>query len=253
MIGLSSMAANTALAVGKCKTRGQISWLADKIASMWRDGRIGDDEYAFLITLMGLRTSRRDDGLKRFSLARVTAFVPRGRQASPDRAASRARKRMLGGSNALPKGLSKLFPEGTRAVLAVVASEIKRDGFCTAPIDRIAAIAGVCRTTVQTALHEARRLGLIAITARPRKGRKNLTNVIEIVSREWQRWIDRGIAMARAIGSKIVNFGNPTQTSLFTKEGKQDVCDHALGAGKRCETCRQRRYCEGEARKLGRL
>ena len=51
---------------------------------------------------------------------------------------------------------------------------------CDLPIDQIGALAGVCRTSAHNALHEARLLGHIKITERPRPGRKNLTNLIEI-------------------------------------------------------------------------
>jgi hypothetical protein len=79
--------------------------------------------------------------------------------------------------------------EGQRAVLCIVAGEIKHRGLCDLPIDKIAALAGVCRTTVQTTIHEARRLGHIKITERPIPGRKHLPNVVEIASAEWPAWI----------------------------------------------------------------
>jgi hypothetical protein len=79
--------------------------------------------------------------------------------------------------------------EGQRAVLCIVAGEIKHRGLCDLPIDKIAALAGVCRTTVQTTIHEARRLGHIKITERPIPGRKHLPNVVEIASAEWRAWI----------------------------------------------------------------
>ena len=94
-------------------------------------------------------------------------FTPRQRQRSPDRKASRDRRRMLGGSSALPDNLRHHYTEGQRSVLCIVAGEVKRHGVCDFPIDKIAALAGVCRTTVQTTLHEARRLGHIKITERP--------------------------------------------------------------------------------------
>jgi hypothetical protein len=115
------------------------------------------------------------------------------------------------------------YTEGQRAVLCIVAGEIKRQGVCDFPIDKIAALAGVCRTTVQTALHEARLLGHVTIEERPVPGRKSLPNVVRISSREWLVWIKRGPSAARAIGSKPVNLVNTTKTvDLRKKEAWQE-------------------------------
>jgi hypothetical protein len=105
---------------------------------------------------------------------------------------------MLGGSSSLPGTLRHHYTEGMRAVLTVIAGEVKRQGRCCLPIDQVAALAGVCRTTVQSTLHEARRLGHVSIIERPRPGQKSLTNVVEIVSPEWHAWLKRG---PRRIGS----------------------------------------------------
>jgi hypothetical protein len=126
------------------------------------------------------------------SSVRPNRFVPRQHPRSPDRQASRDRRRTLGSSSSMPPALRAFFTEGQRAVLCIVVGEVKRHGTCTLPYDQIAALAGVCRTTVQTTMHEARRLGLINITERARPGRKNLTNVIRIVSAEWLTWMKRG-------------------------------------------------------------
>jgi hypothetical protein len=112
---------------------------------------------------------------------KASHLVSRQRQRSPDRLASRERRRALGGSGALPDGLRRQYIEGQRAVLTIIAGEVKHHGICDLPIDKIAALAGVCRTTVQTTLHEARRLGHLKITERPVRGSKSLTNLIEII------------------------------------------------------------------------
>lgn len=130
---------------------------------------------------------------------RPSLFKERQRQRSPDHKASRERRRRLGGSSALPDTLRHFYTEGQRSVLCILAGEVKRHGICDLPVDKIGALAGVCRTTVQTTLHEARRLGHIAISARERLGRNgrrigpNLTNVIKIASPEWLAWIERGV------------------------------------------------------------
>jgi hypothetical protein len=128
-------------------------------------------------------------------------FSPRRHPCSPDRQAARERRRMLGGSGVMPHNLRANYTEGERAVLCVVAGEVKHHGSCDLAIDTIARRAGVCRTTVQTAMHEARRLGHLKITERPQRGHKSLTNVLEIISPEWRAWIKRGPAAARYIGT----------------------------------------------------
>ena len=150
-------------------------------------------------------------------------FTPRQRQRSPDRKASRDRRRMLGGSSALPDNLRHHYTEGQRAVLCIVAGEVKRHGICDLPIDKIAALAGVCRTTVQTAMHEARRLMHIKITERPVPGRKSLPNIVEVISPEWKSWLKRGPSAARLIGSKSVNLASTTKnTDTRKKEASEE-------------------------------
>ena len=150
---------------------------------------------------------------------KASHFTPRQRPRSPDRQASRDRRRRLGGSSALPDTLRHHYTEGQRAVLCIIAGEVKGRDICDLPIDKIAALAGVCRTTVQTALHEARRLGHIKITERPIPGRKNLPNVIEVVSAEWRTWIKRGRPAHRPIGSKTVNLVSTTKREDVPQRG----------------------------------
>lgn len=161
----------------------------------------------------------------RRGLARqITRFISRKPPCSPDRLASRQRRRKLGGSGCMPDTLRAHFTEGERAVLAVVAGEVKHHGVCDLPIDKIAALAGVCRTSVQNALHEARLLGLIAIRGRPRRGAKNLTNLIEILSPEWRAWLKRGPAAHWPIGSKAADTSkilNPTKIKEEKNKGRK--------------------------------
>jgi hypothetical protein len=177
-------------------------------------GHVSDDDATFLAACIQARrplSHRTSTG--HFAVPRrLSRFLPRRAQHSPDRKASRDRRRVLGGSSALPDNLRHHFTEGQRAVLCVIAGEIKRCGQCDFPIAKIAALAGVCRTTVQNAVHEARRLNLIKVTERPQPGRKNLSNIIEIISREWLAWIKRGPSAASAIGSKTVKTVPPTKS-----------------------------------------
>jgi hypothetical protein len=156
-------------------------------------------------------------------------FAPRKPPNSPNREASRSRRRMLGGSSALPHKLRHFYTEGNRAVLCIVVGEIKRRGICDLPIDKIAALAGVCRTSVQNSLHEARRLRHIRITDRPQPGRKHLPNIVEIIASEWLAWIKRSPPATRARGSKPVKIVSTTKSKYKKKEAQQD-CQRTNGS-----------------------
>jgi hypothetical protein len=60
---------------------------------------------------------------------------------------------------------------------------------CSLPIDAIAALAGVSRTTAQNTLRQARHLGLLEVKERRRRGLPSLTNVIKVLSKEWSAWL----------------------------------------------------------------
>jgi hypothetical protein len=130
---------------------------------------------------------------------------------SPDRLASRARRRELSLCGALPRPLAVRFTEGERAVLAIVAAEVKAKGACDLSLEAIAARAGVCVTLARDAIRHAAAGGLALVIERRRHGRPSLTNVVRIVSRDWLAWIWRGG------GSKT---SNPTNTLRF----KQPNC-----------------------------
>jgi hypothetical protein len=209
-------------AINLCGDPGQLHETARLLWRAYGAGEISDDESNYLQSLINRRRPLRHTDVHakpagRFAGRLCGRFTPRQRQRSPDRKASRDRRRMLGGSSALPDNLRHHYTEGQRSVLCVVAGEVKRCGVCDFPIDKIAALAGVCRTTVQTTLHEARRLGHIKITERPQPGRKSLPNVIEIISPEWRTWIRRGPSAARRIGSNSVKMVNPTKNTDLRK------------------------------------
>ena len=45
---------------------------------------------------------------------------------------------------------------------------------------------------VKNALRTAARLGLLTVEERRREGRRNLPNVVRVISREWLTWLARG-------------------------------------------------------------
>ncbi|CAN7142823.1 hypothetical protein [Rhizobium sp. LjRoot254] len=107
----------------------------------------------------------------------------------------RQRRRKWGGSSIMPHDLRHFYTEGERAVLGVIAEQVKRKGFCDLCLDKIAEMSGVRRTTVQNAIRKARsgERAHISVQLRPRSGQKNLTNIIRIISSAWMRWLKRSI------------------------------------------------------------
>ena len=191
-------------------------------------GELTDDEAAFLANVAdkrrppGRRTSSAPGIVTAKPLAALrgrlgSRFAPRRPPRSPERQASMERRRRLGGSSALPDTLRHHYTEGERAGLCIVAGEIKRRGICDAPIDRMAAQAGICRTTMQNALRKARQLGHLNITERPVPGQKHQTNLISITSSEWRTWIARAIS-AQPDRVQICENGEHHEEHRFKKE-----------------------------------
>jgi hypothetical protein len=145
-------------------------------------------------------------------VGKISQFKPRVCRAI-DPITSRQRRRKWGGSSSMPDGLRGYYSEAERAALAVVAEQVKRQGFCDLPIEKIADISGVSRTTVQNAIRKARSRDRndITVQLRPQPGRKNLTNVIRIISRDWLRWLKR------SIGFKALNPSERSRESSLSK------------------------------------
>lgn len=216
-------------------TNGDPHQLEDAARRLWSlyPERIDEGEAMFLASRIEARRGQPRPALRSVGAIsdRVNALPARRYQASPDRAASRQRRRVLGGSSALPDSMRHYYTEGERSVLCVVAGETKRQGVCELAIDAISALAGVCRTTVQNTLRLARRLGHLRVTGRPRKGRKSLTNRIAISSAKWLAWIRRAPSAAARIGFNLSKISYPTKNPDKKKSGIQAVWSTRRGHG----------------------
>ncbi len=113
----------------------------------------------------------------------------RGVGSRPRTDASLERRRRWAASGRLPPGLAARFTLAEQAVLALVAAEVARRKDCRLSIENMAAVAGVCRSTVKNAIREAQRLGLLTVEERQVTGWRNDTNIVGIVSREWTAWL----------------------------------------------------------------
>ena len=111
---------------------------------------------------------------------------------SPDRATSIARRRRIAASGAMPGTIAASFTTGEIAALTVIARECQRNGSCTWFMDRIAAVAGVSRTTARNALRQAQTLGLVTVRERRHRGWRSDSNIVRIVSQEWLTWLKLG-------------------------------------------------------------
>jgi hypothetical protein len=151
--------------------------------------RSEDDAQVIDIQLRARQASQasRYEPLRRLP---VSVYRPRRYPCSPDRWASRQRRRVLSSQFPAPPQIRACFSPAEAAALTIIAGEVRDHGYCDLSIDVIGRRAGVCRATVQNAFREAVRLGLIIVRQRPQgHGTKNRTNVITIISNEWLQWL----------------------------------------------------------------
>lgn len=140
------------------------------------------------------------------------------------RAAAHERRRKRGGDGRLPHTIRAEYTEGQRAVLSVVGERVERTGRCDVPIDKLAALAGVCKRTAQYAIRRAQSLGHLAVLFRPRRGQPSLTNVLTITARSWLSWLRPKTKKARSIGCKGVH---ATKTDTDSIAGSRLNCPNS--------------------------
>jgi hypothetical protein len=175
---------------------------------LWRayaNGELSEDEAQSLAELA--RDRQRPKPPPKPAARAVARRPPR----SPDRQRSLERRRRLSGAGMMPPGLGARFTVGERAVLYVIAVEVKRRGQCDLYTDQIAAFAGVGRTTARNAQRLAKRLGLIKVDPRSIGRRYNDANKVTIISREWLAWLAHG-------QKETVKNVKPTQQPYFRYE-----------------------------------
>ncbi len=119
-------------------------------------------------------------------------FARAREQRSPDRQKSIQRRRQLAASGVMDPAIACGYTVGELAVLRIIGDEVVAKGVCDRSIDEIASRAGVCRKLARNTIRLAERNGLILVQRRPRPGRKNLTNLIRVLSAEWMAWLKHG-------------------------------------------------------------
>lgn len=186
-------------AIEDARTLAQMDELSRQLWQGHGSGVLGDNEAQALAEQLHGRRGAIREGIRPVGIpsGRASLFPPRRHVASPDKIASRDRRRLLAFSGPMPPALAARFTTGQLAVLRIVGNEVATKGVCGLCIDAIAARAGVCRRLAQAAIRLAASDGLITIEERRHQGRKNSPNLIRMISREWQAWMRRGGAQKR--------------------------------------------------------
>lgn len=167
-------------------------------AALWRafaEGQVSEAEAEALSALIDARQEGSRD--RRIPSSTEAVRAPAGHSGSPRTSigsrprtdASMERRRRWAASGRLPPALSARFTLAEQAVLSLIAAEVARRKDCRMAVEHMAAIAGVSRSTVKTALREAKRHGLITVEERKVSGWRNDTNVVRVVSPEWVAWL----------------------------------------------------------------
>src|SRR5215217_7253547 len=183
-----------AAAIDGARTLTRLDHLSRSIWQGLTAGAVADDDAQALAERLHARRAivRGEINPVGIPVGRPSIFPPRRPQRAPQRPAAIARRRHLAASGPMPPALACKFTVSELAVLRIIGDEVRQHGHCARCVDEIAARAGVCRSMVKNALREAARLGLLTVEERRREGRRNLPNVVRIVSKEWTNWLARG-------------------------------------------------------------
>src|SRR5215203_1036735 len=199
--------------------------------SIWQGlaaGAVADDDAQALAERLHARRSIVRGEIKPVGLPpnRPLIFPPRRLQRAPQRPVAIARRRHLAASGPMPPSLACRFTVSELAVLRIVGDEVRQHGCCDRCVDEIAARAGVCRSLVKNAIRTAARLGLLTVEERRREERRNLPNVVRIISREWLTWLARGpkpIGVRKVIptAKETKREGSRPSEAVFAAGGQQ--------------------------------
>ena len=211
-------ATQVAAAIDAARTLTRLDHLSKDIWAAFGAGSVTDDDAGHLAELLHERRRVVRGDIKPVGIptGRPSLFPPRRLQRPPDRSVAMTRRRQLAASGPMPPAMAARFTVAELAVLKVVSDEVREKGRCDRTIAELAARAGVGRTSSKNAVRQAAALGLLTVEERRREGRKNLPNVIRVVSREWLSWIQRG--GRRGIGvKKLTPTDNKNKKAAETK------------------------------------
>src|SRR5215208_4513019 len=221
-----------AAAIDGARTLTRLDHLSRSIWQSLAAGAVADDDaQALAERLHARRTALRGD-LKPVGIpaGRLSIFPPKRPQRAPKRPVAIARRRHLAASGPMPPALACKFTVSELAVLRIIGDEVRQHGHCDRCVDEIAARAGVCRSMVKNAIRTAARLGLLTVEERRREGRRNLPNVIRIVSREWTSWLARGGRSSRPAAEPLIGVKKITPTDKNYKTQRSHTAEPLFAA-----------------------
>src|SRR4051812_45933896 len=221
-----------AAAIDGARTLTRLDLLSRSIWQGLAAGAVADDDAQGLAERLHARRSLLRGDLKPVGIppGQPSIFPPRRLQRAPRRPVVIARRRHLAASGPMPPALACKFTVSELAVLRIIGDEVRQHGHCARCVDEIAARAGVCRRMVQNALREAARLGLLTIEERRREGRRNLPNVVWIVSKEWMGWLARGGRSTRPAAEPLIGVKKITPTDSRYKNQRLRTSEASFAA-----------------------
>src|SRR3954468_13660354 len=221
-----------AAAIDGARTLTRLDHLSRSIWQGLAAGAVADDDAQALAERLHVRRSLLRGEIKPVGVpvGRPSLFPPRRLQWAPKRPIAIARRRHLAASGPMPPALACKFTVSELAVLRIVSDEVRQHGQCARCVDELAARAGVCRSMVKNAVREAARLGLLTIEERRRKGRRNLPNVVRIVSKEWTTWLAKGGRSTRPAAEPLIGGKKITPTDSTDKREASRAAEPVITA-----------------------
>src|SRR5215213_4746594 len=222
-----------AAAIDGARTLTRLDHLSRSIWQGLAAGAVADDDAQGLAERLHARRGLIRGDLKPAGIAAVgrpSIFPPRRLQRAPKRPVAIARRRHLAASGPMPPALACKFTVSELAVLRIIGDEVRQHGCCDRCVDELAARAGVCRRMVQNALREAARVGLLTIEERRREGRRNLPNVVWIISKEWTSWLARGGRASRPAAEPLTGVKKITPTDKGYKNRRSRMSEPVFAA-----------------------
>ena len=223
-----------AAAIDGARTLTRLDHLSRSIWQTIGAGTVADDDAQVLAERLHARRSVLRGEIKPVGIpaGRPSIFPPKRLQWAAKRPVAIARRRHLAASGPMPPALACKFTVSELAVLRIVGDEVRQHGHCDRCVDEIAARAGVCRSMVKNTIRTAARLGLLTVEERRREGRRNLPNVVRIVSKEWTSWLARGGRSSRSSAEPLIGVKKITPMDRSYKNQRSRPSEPAFAAGR---------------------